>query len=251
MKLSLKLFFLFLFVLAKGQNTSGVATYKILILTEHSLWNKPDAPADLKEMLKNTDHALITLEPRLSFDKNATVFSIPTANLSDIQKLAARLSCNCYQPIYTDLLKKVTVQFNNPLIHLGIKEAQYILTDSVKTKWQIYRETKKINDYTCYKATLLEKMNTGKTNEITAWFCPEIPVSSGPEGYGGLPGLIFEWQNKNVVMGLTEIHFNDSVTITLPNTDKAQKISSADFNMLISQRSTENSNYTESLEGKR
>jgi GLPGLI family protein len=49
------------------------------------------------------------------------------------------------------------------------------------------KEVKKINDYTCNKATL----NFRGRNYI-AWYTAKIPVSFGPFKFRGLPGLILE-----------------------------------------------------------
>ena len=64
-------------------------------------------------------------------------------------------------------------------------------------KWQITGETKKVGEYTAVRAVSSqifyrfgEKENL--IQDIEAWFVPEIPVSFGPKGYGGLPGLIVD-----------------------------------------------------------
>lgn len=55
-------------------------------------------------------------------------------------------------------------------------------------KWNIrYNETNKIGNYLCNKATL----NFRGRNYI-AWYTDEIPISSGPWKFRGLPGLILE-----------------------------------------------------------
>ncbi|MFT6138620.1 MAG: GLPGLI family protein, partial [Salibacteraceae bacterium] len=44
---------------------------------------------------------------------------------------------------------------------------------------------------------------------VEAWFCPEIPIPTGPAGYGGLPGLIFAVEeNKAASYIMTAIKFN-------------------------------------------
>ena len=90
----------------------------------------------------------------------------------------------------------------------------YLIKDTLPDfHWKITGETKKIGRYTAIKAVGTEKIwkkkvsmpdLSGKKNikpaveskivtrEVTAWFTPEIPVSNGPEKYGGLPGLILE-----------------------------------------------------------
>ena len=35
---------------------------------------------------------------------------------------------------------------------------------------------------------------------MSAWFTPEIPVSTGPSMYGGLPGLILEINDDRTTM---------------------------------------------------
>ena len=87
-------------------------------------------------------------------------------------------------------------------------EKKYIIKDSLLTNWEITNETKKINNYTCYKATAKYKIINPKGvfyHPVIAWFCPEIPLQHGPRGFGGLPGLILELQYREIVFGATLI----------------------------------------------
>ena len=51
--------------------------------------------------------------------------------------------------------------------------------------WRLTDEQSEFLGYPCMKATAMRD-----TVEVEAWFTPQIPVSAGPAGYGGLPGLI-------------------------------------------------------------
>lgn len=55
-------------------------------------------------------------------------------------------------------------------------------------EWTLTEESKVINGYTCYLATI-DKLNDKK---LKAWYTPEILVKHGPKGFNGLPGLILE-----------------------------------------------------------
>lgn len=99
-------------------------------------------------------------------------------------------------------------------------------------KWKLENETKTINKYICYKATTqLVVINTAGTftNEIEAWYCPEISFPYGPAGYGGLPGLIFELKIKDAVYGITKINF-DKKTQDIPNLKNLPIVTKEEFN---------------------
>ncbi len=51
--------------------------------------------------------------------------------------------------------------------------------------WRLTDEQSEFLGYPCMKAIAMRD-----TVAVEAWFTPEIPVSAGPEEYGGLPGLI-------------------------------------------------------------
>ncbi len=72
---------------------------------------------------------------------------------------------------------------------------QYLIEDSIRnTPWQLSDQTKQIQGITCKKATYY---NAERKRTFTAWYAENIYLSSGPDGYGGLPGLILELDANN------------------------------------------------------
>ena len=59
-------------------------------------------------------------------------------------------------------------------------------------KWQLTQETKKIGNYTCFKAIYqYHSIYQKKPSKPTiVWYTMEIPFGFGPEKYAGLPGLV-------------------------------------------------------------
>ena len=125
---------------------------------------------------------------------------------------------------------------------------EFVIKDSLpKIAWQITNETKIIGDYNCVKATYIEpvskndleayeryqeKTKNGKPSffemkkpepqTITAWYTSEIPVSFGPNGVWGLPGLILQLENENYIYFCTKVSIknNETVKIKIPNAGK-------------------------------
>lgn len=125
---------------------------------------------------------------------------------------------------------------------------EFVVKDSLqKITWEITSETKVIGDYNCVKATYIEpvskndleayeryqeKIKNGKTTlfemkkpepqTITAWYASEIPVSFGPNGVWGLPGLILQLENENYIYFCTKVSLknNEKVKIKIPNSGK-------------------------------
>ena len=58
-----------------------------------------------------------------------------------------------------------------------------------------------------------------KTVNITAWFTPQIPVSTGPYKHGGLPGLILEINTNNTTLLCTKVVMNpkEKMKIKVPS----------------------------------
>ncbi len=124
----------------------------------------------------------------------------------------------------------------------------YIITDALKNyNWDITQESKTIGGYTCYKAISIIKVtkkelqefeaekvkkNKNKTSFfnlekpkdeiITVWYNPEIPVSHGPNKYWGLPGLIMEVNEKNLIILCSKVVLNpkDKKNIKAPKSGK-------------------------------
>lgn len=64
-------------------------------------------------------------------------------------------------------------------------------------KWKLFNETQDILGYTCYKATVYYEDQHPMKEEviprtITVWYAPQLAAGFGPEGFGGLPGLILK-----------------------------------------------------------
>jgi len=117
---------------------------------------------------------------------------------------------------------------------LGPKK--YIIEDSFPHQvWKLESDTMSIAGHLCKKATTQSQQNT----PIVAWYTEDIQCSSGPEVYGGLPGLILQLNSNNGQMVFT------AISITMMDLDKhivkvptdGKKISRADFSKMTNEQS--------------
>lgn len=81
-----------------------------------------------------------------------------------------------------------------------IIDKDFLVKDKYQPRdWELTKERKTINGKECIKA-----ITKGKST-ITAWFTTEIPLSVGPLGYIGLPGIIMQLDTPTYSYVLQEI----------------------------------------------
>jgi len=102
-----------------------------------------------------------------------------------------------------------------------------------KQKWKILNEIKEIEGYLCMKA---QTIDTVKGQTIHAWFTDGIPMSGGPEGFGGLPGMILELDinDGDAIITATEINLETPIDkLPFPKKMKGKKITYQEFNQKL------------------
>lgn len=137
---------------------------------------------------------------------------------------------------------------------------QFVVTETLEnSNWKLIDETKKIGDYTCYKAELIipvterEKQayqtyleKTAKTNKtsllgpmeepkdkfVTAWYTPEIPVSLGPANYWGLPGLILEVNEEKTVLLCSKVTLNNKSNFKIKPPSDGKAVTQKEFDAI-------------------
>ena len=133
-------------------------------------------------------------------------------------------------------------------------------------QWEMGMETKKIGNYTCYKATLVKedtkvdwgaifsrrrnnkKKDSTKTSEnmpekkmltVTAWYTTQIPVSTGPDVYWGLPGLILELNAGRTTMLCTEVSINSDGVLEIEEPKKGKKVTRVAYTKIVKEKTAE------------
>ena len=137
-------------------------------------------------------------------------------------------------------------------------------------EWKMGTETKKIGNYTCFKATASVpttdltwysfswdrlrntnyEQNIDSTNvetkqdeiqmtDIEAWYTPQLPVSHGPSEYWGLPGLILEVSAGNTTTLCTEIVLNPEEKDKIEAPDRGKEITKKEYQKTIVEKMKE------------
>lgn len=193
---------------------SGIITYSVSIKTE----NKP-----IKEEIKETYNNIVALAKTqkflLKFNKQYASFTIQeklTSKNEYEEKMhkISRAAFTSRNDVFTDILKKITLEKTS--------EGVLIKKENQSSSWKLTNESKKIDTYLCYKATLEEHFpkrdGTTGSRTITAWFAPSLPYSYGPKTYYGLPGLILELTEKNTTYLASNIELSEKeLKITFPS----------------------------------
>lgn len=126
----------------------------------------------------------------------------------------------------------------------------------VQLNWQLINESKKIGEYICLKAELvvpvtetqkqaykeflereekkpaLFKMEEPRDKVVTVWYTPEIPVSFGPNNYWGLPGLILEVNEDNLVILCSKVVLNSKSKLKIKRPNAGDKVSKKQFDAI-------------------
>lgn len=232
----------------QAQNFTGKAVYKT--------HRKLDVDLSKNENVTDEMQKLISEQLKKQFQKTYNlVFTRTESTYKQEQKLSAPQRTNVQIMI-------VGNSGGNDVLYKNIKEKKYANKTEISGKrfliedklpsfdWKMTGETKTIGTYTCYKAerTREEKqfdVSSGKVKEetatvkTTAWYTPEIPISNGPNLYGGLPGLILEVHDGKETIVCSEIVLNPSKKITIKKPTKGKKVTSEEFNKIQEKKRNE------------
>ncbi len=74
---------------------------------------------------------------------------------------------------------------------------------------------------------------------VTAWYCPDIPVSNGPSDYWGLPGLILEINDGKTVLLCTKIALNTKEKAEIKKLTKGSKVSQKEYDEIVEKKTAE------------
>lgn len=134
----------------------------------------------------------------LYYSDSLSVFKEFQKNINDIDNFEGLF--------FTDFRK---LKFNR---YFELNNKKYYLSQNFKSyRWKITNESKKILNFTCYKAvTFLPKNNFSNSNnsflvkplqiEIVVWFTYNLPFPIGPSDFNSLPGAILEVSiDKNTI----------------------------------------------------
>lgn len=245
---------------AKAQDFQGLAVYESKTSTAEMMKNfgsnreiTPDMKANIEERMKKMFEKTFIL----NFDKSASIYK-------EEEKLDAP-GQNGGGRMMLSMMGGGGTQYKNvkEKIYSVDKEffgKEFLIKDSLPIyKWQMTAETKKIGEYTCYKATAVvatdatdfrnfrmrgsdkekvaKEKDSSETNKktnfmkdveqikektIIAWYAPEIPVNQGPDKYWGLPGLILEVNDGTTIILCSKIALNvkEKADIKAPKTGK-------------------------------
>lgn len=152
------------------------------------LYVKENQPTVMQTIMASTTQIKVVKDTTYVDEKTGTVHQI-FANSTDYSK-------------FSDEYIKVDHSKNKIEMIKDIHKKNFLVTDELNYTWNITNETKKIKNFTCYKAT-----TTFRGNNFEAWFTPDIPINAGPWKWYGLPGLIVEATDadKSVVFKLEKV----------------------------------------------
>lgn len=201
---------------------------------------------DIEEVVKNLkgveDVSLSEGAEKLSFvlefkNSDSKFYLVEGIETKDLDAKMA-LAWSRYQNItYSNMVKK-TVYHNNKK-SMFFDENEFVIEKNIFDSWELKNEKKEIQGFLCYKAVGFNIVTTNKgeeKREVVAWYCPELPFSFGPNGYGGLPGLILELQNENALFGVTKVSLNEKIEDIDSSKLKGKKITAEEYSKILRER---------------
>jgi len=217
---TLLLFIIIAYSQCFGQKKKGIITYKKEIVTFFTetpkgialIKTNPKLFLESKRIDNEVSSIINTVRFKLTFNGNQSIFK--PDNFLELKN-------NMYYPLAIGIYPGNFYYMNNKEHIIYWQKDSYGQKFLVKMPipvWKLYNTTKKIGNYICYKATTIKKSKERKgilKMPVTVWYSPDIPISFGPLGYGGLPGLIVELTIDNERYYVDKINLNPKHKIVI------------------------------------
>lgn len=126
--------------------------------------------------------------------------------------------------------------FQNNTLYDGITflGKTYLIHDTIiPPKWKILNDMKEVAGHICMNAQMTDTLRKQK---ITVWFALDMPISSGPDRFIGLPGIILEVDINNGALTFVadKIDLKPlTKELNVPEKIKGKKINSQQYQALI------------------
>lgn len=186
-----------------SQDEIGLATYAVKPIMSNKIKKSLEEGLIKQEIFDLGEE----LKPKLLFTKSFSKFYFEDDNIKKFN-FSKALFCEYSSPKIIDFEKQEILIYTKK--NRYFEEKEFVIVDYIKTDWVLLNETKEIDKHICLKAQLnYNSYSVGLvfSRQVIAWYCPEIPFSFGPNGYGGLPGLIVQLQTEDAVIGLEKLEF--------------------------------------------
>lgn len=210
-----------------SQSQSGKVIYEYEInnatyLKEQRLNKNPKLAKTIEIINNSLRNAQSKIKFELAFNNSASRYSTQPMLQLEGDKATA------YAIIFLDANR---VYYLNSRDNIKLTEVDafgenfIIKENDTSIDWKTTSMSKKIGDYTCYKATAIITTSNSKgifNKEVVAWYTPQIPFNFGPKGYGGLPGLILELEEGTLRYYATNIALKpkEGIKIVAPTKGK-------------------------------
>ncbi|MBP8066282.1 MAG: GLPGLI family protein [Flavobacterium sp.] len=255
-KLSITLVAFFATLTSFAQEFQGMAVYESKTSTadfKSRMDGNKDITPEMRKMIEERMKKMFEKTFILNFDKTSSIYKeeekldAPGQGGSGFRMMSSMMGGG--GTYYKNVKEKM---FTVDKEFMG---KEFLVVDSLpKLSWKLESESKKIGDYTCFKATAVKPVDASdmrnyrekkkkegeekkpstnfmddyempKEITITAWYTPEVPINQGPEGYWGLPGLILEVNDGKTVVMCSKLVMNtkDKVEIKAPKNGKQVK----------------------------
>lgn len=117
-------------------------------------------------------------------------------------------------------------------------QKQFLIRGSASSrKWKIGKKQKEILGYNCMEASF----RVDSATMLTAWFTPQLPASTGPVDYQGLPGLILQIDINDGQRMITakDIRLDSVDTFIIVAPTKGKEITQTEFEKLREEKMKE------------
>ena len=244
----------------KIEDFQGQAFYMSKSRLELGRWGARMSEAQKKDIairLKNR----LEKEFTLTFDKEASLF------IEEEQLDAISGATDSWGKNFAAGENYKNVKTNSQIQQQEFYGKKFLIKDVLQPiEWTLGSTTKKIGNYTCYKATTfiptddllwysfswsrmrvpsddIESDEVSETQvdvtQVEAWYTPQIPVRHGPSDYWGLPGLILEVSAGDTTMLCTKIVLNPNEKIEIKAPRKGDVLAKAEYQDLIQNKMLE------------